>query len=327
MAGPDLSGTTAVVTGAGGFFGGHLVRYLLERGAQVRAFLRYRSDGHTGRLHSTLADDRLALFWGDVRDAATLETALNGADLVFHLAALVSVPNSYTDPSGYLQTNVMGTLNLLLMAQATSAGRVVFVSTSEVYGTSQTELIAEEHPLVAQSPYAASKIAAEKVCESFVHSYGMPIVVARPFNLYGPGQSRRAVIAEIVAQAIAGGPVTIGAQSTIRDFNYVTDTVEALVRLAVSRDAVGEVVNIGSGRTTSVNEVLQIVGDVLGRPLEVRPDPSRLRPITSEVRRLCADSTRLRGLIGAWSPRSLRDGIVSVVAQAKLAEAPQVWLP
>ncbi|MDQ6849727.1 MAG: GDP-mannose 4,6-dehydratase [Actinomycetota bacterium] len=313
----DLTSVTAVVTGSGGFFGGQLAHGLLSRGARVRAFLRYRSDGHLGQLAGLQGDPGLDLWWGDVRDEATLGPVLEGADVVFHLAALVSVPHSYTDPAGYVQTNVVGTVNVLREAQAARMRRIVVVSTSEVYGTAQTELIDEDHPLVAQSPYAATKIAAEKLCESFFHTYGTPVVVVRPFNLYGPGQSRRAVIPEIVAQALTGGPVYIGSRDTVRDFNYVPDTVDALIRLCTFDDAVGKVFNIGSGRPTSINDVIATVERILGRRLEMHTDPARVRPVGSEVRRLRADSTRLRTLIGPWACAPLAEGITQVVEQAR----------
>ncbi len=323
----DWEKVTAVVTGAGGFLGGHLVRVLLSRGAHVQAFLRYRSDGSLGSL-SDLGDN-LALHptWGDVREEATLAPALESADVVFHLAALVSVPHSYTDPVGYVHTNVIGTANVLRAAQAAGVRRIIAVSTSEVYGTAQTAAIDECHPLVAQSPYAATKIAAEKLCESFFRAYGTPVVVVRPFNLYGPGQSRRAVIAEIAAQAVAGGPVYIGERTSVRDFNYVHDTVDALVRLSSVDPAVGEVFNIGSGRSASVDDVLDIVGRLLGRQLDVREDLSRLRPVHSEVRRLHADSTLLRTRIGSWNHTTLEQGIAHVLDDAARRSGHPARLP
>lgn len=312
-----FAGTTVAVTGAAGFFGGHLVSALLSAGAEVRALARYNSAGTAGHLQGLLDHDRLRVLFGDVRDPETLVPLVSDADMVFHLAALVSVPHSYLDVGGYEQTNIRGTLNVLNACRSAGVGRVVCVSSSEVYGTAQQERITERHPLVAQSPYAATKIAAEKLCESFFRSFDMPVVVARPFNLYGPRQSRRAVIPEIVAQALAGDTIRIGNVDAYRDFNYVADSVDALLGLGTATGVEGMVLNIGSERSTRVGEIVDMVGDLLGSGLTVETDESRLRPDASEVRRLCADASLLRELIGDWRRTPLDVGLARVITEMR----------
>jgi nucleoside-diphosphate-sugar epimerase len=313
----DWNGRVAAVTGASGFFGSHLVEGLLAAGAEVRALVRYNSSGDTGMLRRLRPGAQPQVTFGDIRNSATLPSLVTGADVVYHLAALISVPHSYADPSGYVQTNVHGTVNVLDACRTAGVGRVVTISSSEVYGTAQHDLIGEPHPLVAQSPYAATKIAAEKLCESYVRSYGMPIVTVRPFNLYGPRQSRRAVIPEIVAQALQSDVLHIGSVEAYRDFNYVADTVNALLRVGLAAGLDGRVFNIGSGRSTQISEVVDTVGELLGRSLTVEVDADRLRPPASEVRRLCADSTALRREVGEWPLTGLDVGLAAVIADMR----------
>lgn len=232
---------------------------------------------------------------------------------MFHLAANSSVPHSYSAPGAHLATNVGGTFTMLEEAREAGVRRLVFVSSSEVYGTAQSDLIAEPHPLVAQSPYAASKIAGEKLCESYHRSFGVPVVTVRPFNLYGPRQSRRTVIPSLAAQAVAGGAVKLGRMDTWRDFNYVVDTVEAMIRVAEAPGVDGAVFNIGTGTSVSVRELVETVGELLGRELAVVTAESELRPDTSEVFRLCADPSLLLDVIGDWRTTTLRDGLVRVL--------------
>lgn len=303
-----------LVTGAAGFLGSHLVEALLARGADVRALVRYRSEPSHVHLRDIPSTERLAVVPGDVRDRDSLVAAVDGVDTVFHLAANISVPHSFDDPVSHLMTNAVGTLNLLQALRDARPRRVVVVSSSEVYGSAQTARIDENHPLVAQSPYAASKIAAEKIAESFSRSYAMPVVVVRPFNLFGPRQSTRAVIPSIVIQALQGEQLRLGRIDTFRDFNYVRDTVRALVELSVADDVDGQVFNIGTGESTSIREVIELVFEILGHRVPVTSSDALLRPNRSEVVRLCADSSRLRGVIGEWRTTSLTAGLTAVVA-------------
>ena len=306
-----LLGKRAVVTGAGGFLGSRVVAELLRRGAQVQALVRYQSNYSAGNLD--VKHERVEITRVDVRDADSLVGQLDSADIVLHLAANVSVPHSFDSPQSHVSTNLAGTLNVLEECRRAAVGRVVFVSSSEVYGTAQTRKITESHPLVAQSPYAASKIAAEKLCESYWHAYGVPIVVARPFNLYGPQQSMRAVIPSIVAQALAGRTLHLGRTDTIRDFNYVDDTSRALIDLGLAGGVDGQVFNIGTGRGVSIREVIDLVGDLLDTRLDVQSDSAYIRPNTSEVERLCGDSTKLLRTIPDWRRTSFEEGIARVV--------------
>jgi NAD dependent epimerase/dehydratase len=311
----DVRGETVLVTGAGGFIGSHLVERLLASGAAVRAFCRYTSGTALGSLHE-LPKDALAgveLRFGDLRDRDVIRAAVEGVDVVYHLAASISVPYSYVAPQEVVQSNVLGTLNVLTAAREAGPQRIVHMSSSEVYGTAQYTPIDEAHPLHAQSPYAASKVGADKLAETFHLSFDLPVVIARPFNAYGPRQSQRAVIATIVAQALAGGPLSIGATTPTRDFVYVGDTVDALVRLGSSRSHSGETFNISTGVDVSVADVVELVGELVGRELDVRTDETRLRPDRSEVFQLLGTSAKLRAAYG-WSPRtSLRDGLRAVI--------------
>lgn len=311
--GSPLSGKVVAVTGAGGFFGSHLVRELLLRhDANVVAFLRYTSSQARGQL-AGLNHERLDVVRGDVRDPGSVRRLVAGADIVFHLAALVSVPHSSLDPGAHVATNYEGTFNLLQACRDVGVGRLVYVSSSEVYGSAQYEPIDEAHPLVAQSPYAATKIAAEKLCESFCFSYGLPGTIVRPFNLYGPGQSTRAVIPTIVAQALMSSTIEIGNTTSCRDFNYVEDVADAITRIAAHTEADNRVINIGTGVARSVQNVVDMVGRLLDTELCVRSDPDRLRPEGSEAQRLRADNTRQRELLGRTERTPFEVGLANVI--------------
>jgi NAD dependent epimerase/dehydratase len=311
----EVPGETVLVTGAGGFIGSHLVERLVVDGAAVRAFCRYTSATALGNLRElppeTLAE--VDVRFGDLRDRGVMRAAVEGVDVVYHLAASISVAYSYVAPQEVVESNVLGTLNVLTAAQENGTQRVVHMSSSEVYGTAQYTPIDEAHPLHAQSPYAASKVGADKLAETFRLSFGLPVVIARPFNTYGPRQSQRAVIATIVAQALTGAPLSIGATSPTRDFVYVGDTVEALIQLGSSRSHSGETFNISTGVDVSVAAVVDLVGHLLGRELKVRTDDRRLRPERSEVFQLLGNSAKLRAAYG-WQPRvGLRDGLLAVI--------------
>jgi NAD dependent epimerase/dehydratase len=301
-----------LVTGADGFIGSHLVEQIVMGGAEVRAFAFYNSFGHNGWLDYLPSDIRSAIevVAGDIRDSGAVRRAMAGRDTVFHLAALIGIPYSYFAPESYVDTNIKGTLNVLEAARDLGTARVVCTSTSEVYGSAQFVPITEEHPLVAQSPYAATKIAADQLALSFFRSFELPVSIARPFNTYGPRQSLRAVIPNIIAQIASGKrQIHLGALTPTRDFNFVTDTAAGLVAVAESPETVGQVVNLGSSHEISVGDVAQLIADVMGVAIEIQCDSERLRPKDSEVERLCASNEKARRLL-RWRPEfAARDGL------------------
>jgi NAD dependent epimerase/dehydratase len=304
-----------LVTGAGGFIGSHLCEVLAERGAQVTALCRYTSRRDEGNLAELAPEIRAAVQveFGDLRDRDFVARLVRGKAAVYNLAASISVPYSFVAPREVVMTNVEGTLNVLAAAVDADVPRMVQMSSSEVYGTAQYTPIDERHPLDAQSPYAASKVGADKLAESFHRSYELPVVVARPFNTYGPRQSLRAVIPTVIAQALAGGELKLGALTPTRDFVFVRDTVDALIRLAEHAAGAGGTFNIATGIDVSVADVVRIVGEILGRELVVAQDAQRLRPENSEVHQLLGDATRLREATG-WAPATdLRHGLEAVI--------------
>jgi NAD dependent epimerase/dehydratase len=303
---------TVVVTGGGGFIGSTLVEQLVSEGARVRAMLRYTSRGERGHLADVPPSvlQEVDITHGDVRDFDAVRTVLDGADAVFHLAALIGIPYSYEHPQEVIDTNVLGTSNVLLAAkELSSLERIILTSTSEVYGSALRVPIDEDHPLQAQSPYSATKIAADALGISFHRSFGMPVTIVRPFNAYGPRQSARAVIPTIISQALAGRTLQLGTLDTTRDFTFVEDTARGFVAVAASDAAVGQILNVGSGSEVRIGDVVTKVGSIVGRNLEVAEDDQRLRPSKSEVSRLLADSTKVRQLAG-WKPEvSLDEGL------------------
>ncbi len=307
-----FDGKTVVVTGAGGFIGSHVVERLVDDGARVRALLRYTSRGQRGWLEYASPDlmSHVEVTLGDVRDFDAVREVLRGADAVFHLAALIGIPYSYEHPQEVIDTNIIGTANVLLAAKELgSLERIVLTSTSEVYGSALRVPMDETHPLQAQSPYSATKIAADALGQSFQRSFALPVTIVRPFNAYGPRQSARAVIPTIITQALAGEALRLGTLETTRDFTYVEDTAAGFVEVGACDEAVGEVVNVGSGVEVSVGEVVRRVGAIVGRELRVETDAQRLRPAKSEVSRLLSDSSKAKRLAG-WEPRvSLDEGL------------------
>ena len=293
-----------LVTGADGFIGSHLVEALLAEGHQVRAFCLYNSLGSLGWLHSlppALQAD-LDVVLGDIRDPLCVREATRGCEQVFHLAALIAIPYSYLAPASYIDTNIHGTLNVVQAARDLGVQRVVHTSTSETYGTAQFVPITEAHPLVGQSPYAASKIGADQIALSYWRSFETPVAVLRPFNTYGPRQSARAVIPTIISQIAAGQrQVRLGALSPTRDFNYVADTCAAFLALAASDAALGQVINAASQFEISIGDTAALIAEVMNADVEIVTDEQRLRPEASEVNRLFGDNTRLRELTG-WQP-------------------------
>lgn len=301
-----------LVTGAGGFIGSHVVEALVERGARVTAFLHYRRESAYGALtdvpSATL--DQVRIVYGDVRDPDAVQEACTDQEVLFHLAASTSVAYSFAQPREVFETNVVGTYNILAAARRTRPSRLVVVSSSEVYGTAQHVPISEDHPLVGQSPYAASKIAAEKLSESFHRAYGLPVVLVRPFNSFGPRQTTRAVIPSLITQAQAGGPVRLGNLRPRRDFTFVADTANGIITAAEPEGAVGNVFNLGSGVAVAIADLVTEVEVIVGRPLEIQHDEARERPPASEVMRLVADSTRAHRVLAWHAKTPLRDGLV-----------------
>lgn len=293
-----------LVTGADGFIGSHLVQSLLVAGYEVRAFCLYNSNGSWGWLDSlpeaTKAD--LDVVLGDIRDPLCVRESMRGCEQVFHLAALIAIPYSYVAPASYVDTNIHGTLNVVQAARDLGVSRVVHTSTSETYGTAQFVPITEDHPLVGQSPYAASKIGADQIALSYWRSFETPVSVLRPFNTYGPRQSARAVVPTIITQIAAGQrQIQLGAISPTRDFNFVVDTCAAFLAVAGCDGALGQVVNAASNFEISIGDTASLIAEVMNVELEISTDEQRLRPEGSEVNRLYGDNTRLRELTG-WQP-------------------------
>jgi NAD dependent epimerase/dehydratase len=297
------SGRRVLVTGAGGFIGSHLAETLARAGAEVRAFVRYTSRGDHGWLELAEPDvaQSIEIFRGDLANPEAVAASLSDRELVFHLGALIPIPYSYRHPREFVTANVVGTLNVLEAARRGEVERIVHTSTSEVYGSAQTVPIDEEHSLHPQSPYAASKVAADQLALSFQRSFGTPVVIARPFNTFGPRQSARAVIPTIVTQALAREVIELGAISPTRDFLYVADTAQGLMSCAVAEGVDGETINLGTGVEVSIGEVAERILRLLGRDVPLELDEQRLRPPDSEVERLVADTSKAKTLL-EWEP-------------------------
>jgi len=293
-----------LITGADGFIGSHLVELLISQGFEVKAFCLYNSNGSWGWLES-LPDgtkEQLDVVLGDIRDPLCVREAMRGCEQVFHLAALIAIPYSYLAPASYVDTNIHGTLNVVQAARDLGVKRVVHTSTSETYGTAQFVPITEEHPLVGQSPYAASKIGADQIALSYWRSFETPVSVLRPFNTYGPRQSARAVIPTIISQIVSGlREINLGALSPTRDFNFVADTCAAFLAIAGCDGALGQVVNAASNFEISIGDTAALIAEVMNVELTIKTDEQRLRPEGSEVNRLFGDNSRLRELTG-WQP-------------------------
>jgi NAD dependent epimerase/dehydratase len=294
-------GKKVLVTGAGGFIGSHLMERLVELGAHTRAFVHYNSLGRWGWLDYSPVKTEMDVITGDVTDRDSVQRAVQGVDLVFHLAALIGIPYSYHAPVSYVRTNVEGTLNVLQAALEADVDRVVHTSTSEAYGTAQYVPTDEQHPLQGQSPYSATKIGADKLAEAFHCSFGLPVVTLRPFNTYGPRQSDRAVIPTIITQCMEANTIRLGNLSPTRDFSYVADTIEGFICAAQSREAVGKVINVGTGQEISIGDLAHKIAALMDKSIEIERESERVRPEEGEVERLCAANDLAKELLG-WEP-------------------------
>ncbi len=292
-----------MITGAGGFIGSHLCEATLARGAEVRAFVHYNSRNDWGLLEDLDRKQRkeIEVISGDLRDAGAVRRAVRNCDVVFHLGALIGIPYSYANPEDVVATNVLGTLNVLQAGLETGIRRLVQTSTSEVYGTAQVVPMEENHPLNPQSPYAASKVGGDMLAQSYHRTYGLPVVIIRPFNAYGPRQSPRAVVPAIITQALASNTIRLGRLDPRRDLTYVLDTVRGFLAAATRPACVGQTIQIGSAQEVSVSDLVTMIGAILGQPLRVVGESRRRRPKASEVERLLASNRKAADLLG-WQP-------------------------
>jgi dTDP-glucose 4,6-dehydratase len=316
----NMTNGKVLITGADGFIGSHLVESLVRLGFSVKAFVFYNSFNSWGWLDQCDKDVKgnFEVILGDIRDPFMVKEAMKGCDYVLHLAALIAIPYSYYSPDSYVDTNIKGTLNVLQAARDLGIKRVIHTSTSEVYGTARFVPITEDHPLQGQSPYSATKIGADQLAYSFYSSFGMPIVICRPFNTYGPRQSARAIIPTIISQILSGkNKIQLGSLTPTRDFNYVKDTVSGFIQILNSNNGHGEAVNIGSNYEVSIGDTVKLIADILGSKIEVETDVQRIRPVESEVERLWADNTKVNKMFG-WSPRyggleGFREGLTETI--------------
>lgn len=300
----NLKRKKILVTGADGFIGSHLTEELVRQGSDVRAFTLYNSFNSWGWLDNSPQDikDSIEVFAGDIRDPHGVKQAAKGCDIILHLAALIAIPYSYHSPDTYVDTNIKGTLNVLQAARDLAIEKVVHTSTSEVYGTAKYVPITEEHPLQGQSPYSATKIAADQLAMSFYNSFNTPVAIIRPFNTYGPRQSARAIIPTVITQIASGmRRLKLGALHPTRDFNYVKDTVRGFIAIAENDCSVGEVINIGSNYEISIDDTVRTIAEVMGAEIEVETEAIRLRPEKSEVERLWAENAKAKTILG-WRP-------------------------
>lgn len=311
----QLSGKKILVTGADGFIGSHLTELLLSKGCIVRALSQYNSFNYWGWLEDLEPHDGLTVVSGDIRDPNYCKEITKDIDIVFHLAALIAIPYSYTAPESYISTNVNGTLNICQAAKENGCERVVHTSTSEVYGTAQYVPIDENHPLQPQSPYSASKIGGDAVAMSFYNSFDLPLTIARPFNTYGPRQSLRAVIPSIIAQIANGNKeIKLGDVSPTRDFNYVADTCRGFIELATHSEAIGKTVNIGSNYEISIGETLHLIKEIMESDVQFIIEKARMRPSQSEVFRLWCDNSKLTRLTGFTPKYDIRRGLEKTIS-------------
>lgn len=307
-----------LVTGAGGFIASHLVEELVRQGHDVRAFVRYNSRNLWGWLEDSPCRDAVEIISGDVRDYDLVRSSVEGCDTVFHLAALIGIPYSYVSPLAYVRTNVEGTYNILHAARECGVERVVHTSTSEIYGTAQYVPIDEAHPVNPQSPYAASKASADFLALSYHRSFGLPVVVVRPFNTYGPRQSARAIIPTVISQILDGKEtLSLGNLTPTRDLTFVSDTVSGFLAAAASPQTAGETVNLGTGSEISIGDLVAKIASIMGCEVKITSDEQRVRPAMSEVERLLSNPGKMRALTGWKADISLDEGLARTVEWMK----------
>ena len=314
-----LKNKSVLITGSAGFIGSHLLEELVNTGSDVKCFVKYNSSNNWGFIE-TLPDEmkrKIELLPGDLKDPDACRDAVVDIDVIFHLGAIIAIPYSYRNPRDVIETNVLGTYNILKAALDSDVERVVHTSTSEVYGTALNVPINESHPLQGQSPYSASKIGADKIAESFHKSFGLPVSIIRPFNTYGPRQSARAVIPTIITQAMTRDEIVLGSLEPTRDFTFVKDTVLGFIKTAECDSCVGDVVNIGSGKEISIGELAEKINIMVGKGAKITSTEKRKRPEKSEVMRLCADISKANSLFG-WMPKiSLSEGLEKTIEWMK----------
>ena len=306
---------SVLVTGAGGFIGSHLTEYLVDIGANVKAFVRYNSRNDWGMLELLPREklNQIEVIMGDLKDADAVRHAAKNIDIIFHLGSLIAIPYSYIHPRETIETNILGALNVLTAAKENSIEKIIHTSTSEVYGTARYVPIDEEHPLQGQSPYSASKIGADKIAESFYRSFNLPVAIIRPFNTYGERQSARAVIPTIITQVLTKEKIFLGSLHPTRDYTYVKDVVEGFIKVAESPKSIGEVINIGSNFEISIGDLANKIISLLEKTAEIVTDSARVRPQDSEVERLWCDNTKAKRLLG-WVPTtSLEEGLKKTI--------------
>lgn len=310
----NWQGKRVLVTGAGGFIGSHLAEALVEGGAEVRAMVHYNALGEEGWLGSSNLREQMEVRPGDITDRDSVADAVRGREVIFHLAALIAIPYSYRAPASYVRTNVEGTLNVLQASRDADVACVVHTSTSEVYGTAVYVPINEDHPLQGQSPYSASKIAADKMAEAFHRSFEVPVVTVRPFNTFGPRQSARAVIPTIITQCLKGDAVRLGSLEPTRDLNFVSNTVDGFLAAASENAAIGKTLNLGSSCEISIGDLAQLISKLTDKSVQIESDSNRVRPQRSEVERLLADNSLARRLL-KWEPAvDLEEGLRRTIA-------------
>ena len=311
----DWTKQKVLVTGAGGFIGSHLTEALLDKGADVTAMIRYTSSSNWGNLEflSREQKDKLHVIAGNIEDSDFVSHHVKGKNIVFHLAALITIPYSYIAPLSYVRTNIEGTLNVMESARKFDIDRVIHTSTSEAYGTALYTPIDEKHPLQGQSPYSASKIGADKITESYHLSFELPVTIIRPFNTFGPRQSARAVIPNIISQAFTQKDIHLGSLDPVRDLTYVKDTVQGFIKIVESSKTIGETINVGFGKGITISELAKTILSLMECKKPIIQKSERFRPITSEVYNLICDNTKAQKLFGWKCTHSLEDGLTDTI--------------